>query len=231
MAMKVVLLPGLHGTGDLFEDFVDALPDGLAAQVVGYPKDVSLSYPELLELVKGVAPASEPFVVVAESFSTPLAIQFAAGNPESLKGVVLAAGFATCPVRGLLRFLAPILSPVLGHLPVSEVAARIAVPRGRVPHPLQDRMRGAIVSVRPRVLMDRVRAVVACNVLEELCGIRVPVLYLQSKQDRIVDPVCLDEMRHAKPEMEVVVLDGSHILLQTMPEQTAGIVADFVRRL
>lgn len=229
--MKLILLPGLHGSGDLFEDFVDALPDGLAAQVVGYPKDVSLSYPELLEFVRGLVPAYEPFVIVAESFSTPLAILFAAGNPENLRGIVLSAGFARSPVRGLLRFLAPILAPILGLVPVSGVAARIAVPRLAVTQPLEDRLRGAIASVGPRVLMDRVRVVVACNVLEELRGIRVPVLFLQSRHDRIVNAVCVDEMRRAKPEMAVVVLDGSHILLQTMPERTAEIVADFVRQL
>jgi hypothetical protein len=46
-----------------------------------------------------------------------------------------------------------------------------------------------------------------------------------------VNPVCLEEMRRVKPEIEVVVLNGAHILLQLMPRQSAEIVARFARQL
>jgi hypothetical protein len=38
-------------------------------------------------------------------------------------------------------------------------------------------------------------------------------------------------MRRVKPEIEVVVLNGAHILLQLMPRQSAEIVARFARQL
>lgn len=229
--IRLVLLPGMYGTGDLFADFVKALPGVFAAQVVEYPNDISLSYPELLNLVRSCVPTSEPFVIVAESFSTPLAIQFAATNPPNLRGLVLCAGFATSPVRGLLRFLGTFLAPLLSYLPVSKIAGRIAVFGSIVPEQLQSGLRDAVSSVRPDVLMDRVQTVVACNALEELREVRVPVLYMQARHDRLVNAVCLEEIRRAKPEVEVVVLDGTHVLLQQMPRETAEIVANFVRRL
>ena len=221
----------MYGTGNLFADFVKALPNTFSAQVVEYPNDISLSYPELLDLVRFCVPTSEPFVIVAESFSTPLAIQFAATNPPNLKGVVLSAGFATSPVRGLLRFLAPFLAPILSHFPVNEFGASIVLYGSTAPKELITRVREAIVSVKPQVLMDRVRAVVACNVLGELREIRVPILCMQARQDGLVDSVCLEEIRRVKPEIEVVVLDASHMLLQGVPRETAEIVANFVRRL
>ncbi len=79
--------------------------------------------------------------------------------------------------------------------------------------------------------MDRVRAVVACNALDDLGSVNVPVLYLQARYDRLVNPACLAEMRQVKPEIEVSVLDSSHMLLQQVPSEAAQIVADFVRRL
>lgn len=79
--------------------------------------------------------------------------------------------------------------------------------------------------------MDRVRTVVACNALEELREVKAPILYMQARHDRLVNAVCLEEIRRAKPEVEVVVLDGTHVLLQQMPRETAEIVAEFVRRL
>jgi pimeloyl-ACP methyl ester carboxylesterase len=221
----------MYGTGELFADFVEALPSTFAAQVAGYPNDIFLSSAELLDLVRSTVPASDPYVIVAESFSTPLAIQFAATNPPNLKGLVLSAGFATSPVRGLLRFLTPFLAPILSHLPVNEFGVTIVLFGSTAPQALQARVRAAIVSVKPKVLMDRVRAVVACNALAELREINVPVLYMQARRDGLVNAVCLEEIRRVKPEIEVVVLDGSHMLLQTMPQQTAEIVANFVRRL
>lgn len=229
-ATKLVLLPGMHGTGELFADFVRALPAGFAAQVVEYPNDISLSYAELLELVRALIPA-EPYVIVAESFSTPLAIQFAATNPPNLKGVVLCAGFATSPVRRLLRWLAPYLAPVLAYFPVNEFGARLMLFGSTAPEDLNERIRTAIASGRPKVLMDRVKAVVACNVLGELREIKLPMLFMQAKHDGLVNAICLKEILAVKPGIEVVVLDGSHMLLQQMPRRTAEIVADFVRRL
>ena len=228
---KLVLLPGMYGTGSLFADFVKELPGVFVAQVVEYPNDISLSYPELLDLVRFCVPTSEPFVIVAESFSTPLAIQFAATNPPNLKGVVLSAGFATSPAQGFLRFLGKYLAPLLGHLPVSKIAGRIAVFGSTAPERLQSSLRDAVASVRPRVLMDRVQTVVACDALEQLRAVKVPILYMQSRYDRLVNVACLEDILRVKPEIEVVVLDGSHLLLQQMPRETAEIVADFVRRL
>lgn len=229
-AIKLVLLPGMHGSAELFTDFIAALPDGFVAQAVGYPNDVSLSYSELLEFVEGTVPA-ESFVIVAESFSTPLAIQFAAQAPPNLKGLILAAGFATSPVRGWLQALTPFAAPALARLPVSGIAARIGAPRAAGFEPLMDRVRITTAAIRPKVLMDRIQSVVACNALEQLRAIKVPMLCLQSRHDRVVNAVCVEEMRRAKPEMKVLVLDGPHLLLQAMPQQTADIVADFIRRL
>lgn len=232
---KLVLLPGMYGTGELFADFAEALPDSILTQAVGYPNDVSLSYAVLRNLVQSrvqswVSP-SEPYVIVAESFSTPLAIQFAATNPANLKGLVLSAGFATSPIRGFLRFLTPFLAPLLSYLQVNKFGAKVVLFGSTAPETLKSRARAAIASVEPKVLMDRVRAVVACDVLEDLRKIKVPMLYIQARRDRLVNAICLEEIRRAKPEVEIIVLDGTHMLLQQMPHQTAQIVASFLRRL
>jgi pimeloyl-[acyl-carrier protein] methyl ester esterase len=231
MGIKLILLPGMHGSAALFDEFIAALPDGLMAHAIGYPNNVIQSYPDLLEFLSHKIAASEPYVIVAESFSTPLAIQFAAQNPPNLKGLILAAGFATSPVRGPLQALTPFVAPALGRLPISGIAARIGAPRAAGYEPLMARVRAATAAIQPKVLMDRIQSVVACNALAQIGQISVPVLCLQSRRDRVVHAVCVEEMRRAKPDMDVMVLDGPHLLLQAMPRQTAEIVADFVRRL
>ncbi len=99
------------------------------------------------------------------------------------------------------------------------------------PDSILGNLRAAINSVRPAVMVDRARSALACNVLDDLHGVNVPILYMQAAYDRLVNPVCLEEMRCVKPEMEVVVLNGAHILLQLMPRQSAEVVSSFARRL
>ena len=107
----------MHGSSGLFSDFVSALPSWIETRVLSYPGDVPSSKSELLHLIRSFVPASEPFVVLAESFSTPLSIEFAATGPHHLKGLILCAGFATSPLRGITRIVARYLVPFLPYLP------------------------------------------------------------------------------------------------------------------
>jgi pimeloyl-ACP methyl ester carboxylesterase len=87
----LVLLPGMDGTGELFANLVDAMPEPFELITVRYPTDQELSYSELKAFVQAACPVSRPFVLLAESFSTPAAIQYAATMPPNLCGLVLCA--------------------------------------------------------------------------------------------------------------------------------------------
>ena len=226
-----MLLPGMHGAGELFSDFMRALPGDFASSARSYPKDVCLSYADHLRAIEDSAVDFGPFVMLGESFSSTIAIQFAGKRPRNLKGLVLSAGFATSPVRGFLQWIAPAVVPVLSCLPVNKIGARVMVPGEMRPGSPPARMRDAIAAVRPKVLMDRVQSVLACDALEDLRRIEVPVLYLQARYDGLVNSVCLKEMRQVKPDIEVEVFNSSHMILQEKPQEAAEIVARFVRRL
>lgn len=49
---KLTLLPGLDGTGLLFQPLLDALGDSVRVQVIRYPLDQYLTVPELAMLVR-----------------------------------------------------------------------------------------------------------------------------------------------------------------------------------
>src|ERR1700678_115896 len=69
LSAKLVLLPGLDGTGKLFVEFLMALDLGSSAQVVSYPPDIPLGYDELEPLVRAALPTRGRFVILGESFS------------------------------------------------------------------------------------------------------------------------------------------------------------------
>jgi pimeloyl-ACP methyl ester carboxylesterase len=229
MNMKLVLLPGMDGTGNLFADFVKALPPEFKTVIVRYPADFCLSYPELMGIVRSASPDSEPFVLLAESFSTPLAIQYAATNSSYLKGLVLCAGFATSPVRGWRRFVCSLLSPVVFSLPLSEFVIEFML-LGRGAHrSLISSVQVAIRSVRPKVLLARFRAVLGCDVRAELSKITLPILYVMGKEDRLVPASCLEEIQRVNRRTTVAEVSGPHLILQREPLQTAEEVTRFVQ--
>ena len=59
--VSLVVLPGLDGTGQLFEDFVSALGKDIEVIVVSYPPDKLLDYAELETVARSCLPADKPF--------------------------------------------------------------------------------------------------------------------------------------------------------------------------
>ena len=245
---KIVLLPGLDGTGCLFKGFIEALPSQFRTQNVVYPREEFLSYAELLSLI---VPSEEAFVLVAESFSTPLAIKFAAANPPHLKALVLCAGFASRPIRSCLGLvssllvpplvqwlvqwlvptLVPGLAPGLLRASLPSVVARCFMVGWHASGELVAEVQDAVSRVAPSVLAARIRAVLGCDARSELAQITVPILYLQATRDRLVSATCLDEIQRIKPQVSAIAIPGPHLILQREPQKAAQIVAKYLQAL
>jgi pimeloyl-[acyl-carrier protein] methyl ester esterase len=224
-----VLLPGMDGTGALFSEFIAMLPATFEAVAVSYPTERYLPYSELEGIVRAACPVSEPYMLVAESFSTPLAIQYAATNPAKLEGLVLCAGFASSPVKGWWRFLGSLFAPLVFRIPLPNLVAKLWLVGPDAPTSLVMAVRDAISSVQPWVLAARLRAVLGSDVRGAVGKIGVPMLYLQAKQDRLVSASCLEIIQRSKPDVAVVTLDGPHLLLQKHPLKAAEVVMEFAR--
>jgi pimeloyl-ACP methyl ester carboxylesterase len=221
----------MDGTGELFADFIKALPDSFETASVRYPTDICLSYAGLMTFVRSVTDASRPFVLIAESFSTPLAIQFAATNPQNLKGLVLCAGFASSPVRGWFRFLGSLFSPFLFRVKLTEFAVKRWLVGPNASPALLSAVKAAISSVKPNVLSARLCAILDCDARTELTQVTVPILYLQANQDRLIPVSCFDEIRRINPQTSVTKISGPHLLFQREPQKTAEVVARFIQQL
>lgn len=227
--LNIVLLPGMDGTGKLFQEFVTALPESLKTVIVRYPTEQHISYVELENLVRTACPASEQYILLSESFSTPLAVKFAASNPANLAGLVLCAGFASSPVKGWRRFLGHLFAPLVFHLPLSNFAARQWLVGPDAPSSLLAAVRAAVASVQPRVLAARLQALLRCDVRTELGQIEVPILYFQGIGDRLVSASCLGEIRRIKPQVKVASIVGPHLLLQRQPHRCAEAMVEWAK--
>ncbi len=228
-ALRLVLLPGMDGTGALFRPFLDALPADIETHVVSYPRDELLEYADLLPLVGDVAPSSEPYVLVAESYSGPAAIEFAGTGPSCLRALVLCASFASNPLPALTRWLGRLARPALFRVPMPRAVVRRLLVGMDCPDELVDDVRSAIESVSPAVLTHRMRQILGVNAAPTLSALSVPVLYVAGSSDRLVGKRGLGQIAAHAPGLSSVVLDGPHLLLQVRPEEAAREIVEFAR--
>lgn len=149
----------------------------------------------------------------------------------NLKAIVLCAGFATSPVKGLHRVFCGLLTPILVRTRLPKFAARFWLAGENAPPLLIRAIQNAIASVEPKVLEARLCDVLACDVRAELKQVTVSILYIQAKQDRLVDTDSAEIIRQIKPRTEIVTLDGPHLLLQSEPEAAAKVISQFIQRL
>jgi pimeloyl-ACP methyl ester carboxylesterase len=221
----------MDGTGKLFAAFRAALPDEYEIEILRYPGDRFLSYSELEDFVWSACPATEPFVLIAESFSTPLAIRCAARAQENLKALILCAGFVESPVKGWRRVAVRILAPLLFRLPLPAVAAKFWLIGFSAPPHLIQTIRSVVASVSPKVLSARLRAVVGCDARAAFKQVQAPVLYLQARADRLVEASCVEAILGIHPSVRVELLNGPHLLLQREPLKAAQVVMSFLQTL
>jgi pimeloyl-[acyl-carrier protein] methyl ester esterase len=230
--VTLVLLPGLEATGNLFADFISRLPSTQKVIIGKYPTQKFLSYDQLLPLIAEMVPRETPFVLIAESFSTPLATMFAATRPANLLRLVMCAGFVTNPA-GNWTFLGRVLSrrAVLRIPPPSWFLHRFVM--GNNPPPsLESNFRRALRVVDAEVLAARLRAILNCDTREELSRTKIPLLYIQAGRDRLVSPECFAEIQRVRPDAELIKIpDAPHLVLQREPQKCADEIVQFVAKL
>lgn len=228
---RLVLLPGLHGTAELFPPFLRALPRGVDAEVVEYPGDRPLGYDEILPLVRAALPRTGPFALVAESFGGPLAIRIAADAPPNLRAIVLCATFARNPIPSALRWTRSLARPGVTGLPLTRAFVRAFMTGSRAPAEVVDAVQEVSRRAVPAITARRLREVLDVDVRPLLPRVRVPTLYLRAAGDRLVSSRCgAGPIVAGIPGCEQIVLDGPHLLLEVRPAESIRAILEFLRR-
>ena len=176
--MKLILPPGLDGTGRLFEPLVQALPSHISPVVISYPNDKPLSYAELLRFVERLVPSNEGYVLLAESFSGPVAIEISATHPANLKALILSATFVSNPAL-ISQSMSFLLRELFFMLEPPQVVVSRYLLGEKPPIDLVETFRSAKRSVPPEVLAFRMRSFMNADVRRAFAACRLPILYLR----------------------------------------------------
>ncbi|WP_437522168.1 alpha/beta fold hydrolase [Sorangium sp. So ce726] len=228
--LRLLLLPGLDGTGALFEPFLSTLPADIAPEVISYPADRALDYDALEELVAARLPADGPYALLGESFSGPLALRLACRSAGQLVGVVLVATFVTNPVWPVPSLARHLVGPWLFRRRAPELVSRRYLVGARASAAWLERVAANVETVDPAVMAARVREVLSVDARAALQGCAAPLLYLGAAGDTLVPPRVLRELRRMRPDLECVTVDAPHLVLQLAPEASARAIEGFLRR-
>ena len=224
--MKIVLLPGLDGTGILFNPLIDALPDNTDSLIIDYPANEKLSYSKLVDYVIDQLP-NEKFVLVGESFSGPIAYQIAHFMPDKVVSVIFVATFLSNPRKLLLKASSFLPISLLLSIPIPTFIIKMLLLDSSANTNIINLFKKSLKQVSPNVLSFRLQEIAKLANRHQLCGINS--IYIQATDDKLVPNNCIKDFKAMFSNLKIFKVKGSHFILQTNPIACAEIITNEIR--
>jgi pimeloyl-ACP methyl ester carboxylesterase len=205
---------------------MERLPATIRPLALNYPRAGPHGYRALLDIVRSQLADVSRYVVLASSFSGPLAVMLAAAEPRRVQGMILAATFVSSPSLLLARMRVAVRTPLVAAIRLTR-RLPIWILRSQ-----QDALRIAKQETWSRVgareLAARARAALAADVRDALSRCQQPVLSVTYDADEVVSPRCGDEIRRYCTHARHVTLPGGHLAVFHDPEPLAAQIVRFV---
>lgn len=221
-------LPGLHGSAELFAGVKSAVSSGVTVECIDLPCQGDQHYAILSAWLDEHLLAGRPRLLIAESFSGPIALRLAALRPDEVCGVVLAASFCDAPINpGIallpLRPLFMVKPPLqaLRHFLIGDDASNDEVTQ----------LRSVIQKTPSGTLASRVRTVLELQEQDNPPLPDVPMLILQAQDDNLVPWDAQQRLEACYPEASVHWVESPHLILQQHPKQCLQCIENFAEEI
>lgn len=220
--MELVLLPGMDGTGMLFQPLIRVLGENIKINIVQYPCNEELSYNELCVFVKERLPRRQEFILVAESFSGPIAYRLATESIPNLKSIIFVASFLEAPRPILLSVLKLLPLTFFFRIPIPDLITKQIFLGPNASPSLVKLFKEALGQVKPSVLAYRLRAISSLKASGP--ALQIPCCYIQAKSDMLVPVKSFQPFERLIPQIKVYRIEGPHFVIQANPESCARII-------
>ena len=215
--MLIILLPGMDGTGHLFDAFLKCLSTGNPTKVVSYPDQAYLSYEQLEQLVIRELPVSGKYIIIAESFSGPIALRLANRAQGDLVAIVLVSSFAYRPLGWKGSLLARLPLSVILRMPFPDFVLRTFLLGGSASADDLSSTRRVIDHVRPQVLAGRLKEALTSDYGKHQIHATVRVVAVFAEYDRLLGRRSRQSVAEVCPTAEIEVVRAPHLALQVAP--------------
>jgi pimeloyl-ACP methyl ester carboxylesterase len=223
--MRLILLPGMDGSGELFAPLLPYLADDYT--VISLPQSGVQDYATLTAFVEQQLP-DEPYVLLAESFSGPIADRIAMKRPDHLAGAIFVVTFLSPPAPWLASIANALPLKKLLRLPFSSLAIR-GLFLGNADKLLLQLFRRLLERIPEAVLQRRIQAIGELENRDERSTL--PALYIQARGDRLVPEGKWFEFEQRFNKARRVIFDGPHCILQRRPVECAEVIIRFIEKL
>jgi pimeloyl-ACP methyl ester carboxylesterase len=96
---------------------------------------------------------------------------------------------------------------------------------------LRSELTAALATSSNSILNERLKAALQVDLTDNVRNLKLPMLYLQASEDRIVPNITGDELVRSALNGSLVEIQGPHMLLQAAPKLCAEAVRRFVATL
>jgi len=185
-----------------------------------------MDYDDLTSLVHSLLP-KEDFILIAESFSGPIAVKIASLRPPRLRAIVLVASFITNPVKPFSA-----LAKIAVQMPRPPMFPQWLIRKifftSDAPASLVRQFTSIIKSIPHCLLRHRLLCILNSDVSKDFTNCQLPILYLQGERDRLISKSIPDLMRKLQPSMSIDQLDTGHLVLQSAPVSAFRLINNFI---
>ena len=239
--VDLILLPGLHGSDALFASFEEELQNvsdkselEIQTLTLHYPTDDSQSYSSLLNWLSTeidlIKPRKQKTVILAESFSTPLALMLADRYPSIIQAVIIVGGFCSSPIVNNTAVAALSLIPLrpLFMLKPPKAAIKHYLTGNEVSPAFVKNVQDIIRKAPAKTISNRVRAILDLD--ESMCPNLpdTPILLLQAEDDGIIPWETQNALENHFPHADSHWIESPHFILQTHPKLAAQHILKFL---
>jgi pimeloyl-ACP methyl ester carboxylesterase len=222
--LKLVLLPGLDGTGNLFGPLLRSL-SGFDCKIIALPETGDQDYPSITQSILKCLP-EENFILIAESFSGPIGAALANECIKNLKGIIFVATFLSAPRKMLLGLARHLPLTYLSLLPLTSYFYKKWFLGSDASRELTDLFQSTVRALPTNLIKARLNSIYALDGSTGSCDL--PAMYVKASLDKLVPESKISEFRYRFKHIIVKTVDGPHFILQANPIACAEAISEFI---
>lgn len=220
---KLVLLPGMDGTGELFEAFLSNFDGDYI--VIPLPQSGSQDHAFLANIIKEQLPTQD-YILLAESFSGGIIPELLKKSHPHMKGVIFIASFLSSPNQFLLSIAKLLPIKTLASATLSTIFHKFFFFGQGVSKEFLSKFITVTKSIPDLVLKSR---------LEVMSQQRIPTttsdkpsVYIQACSDRLISSQKSGEFIKVFTNIKYIKIEGPHFILQAQPKESARLITEAI---
>ncbi|MER2491609.1 alpha/beta fold hydrolase [Catenovulum sediminis] len=218
--MKVLLIPGMDGTGELFGPLLAELPSDVVSQVICL-NDLITQTPIEQAVEIAALLGSEEVIILSESYSGYIAYHLSLLPNLNIKHVIFAASFLENPTW-LSHFskLLPLDFVRSGLIP--DIVLSFVLFAQCNDKKLVKLFKASLKSIDNSKLRHRLSVI--ANLVRPSESMSVPCTYVQANSDYLVSKKSVDVFKELCININVVRANGGHFIVQSNPDYFSKLI-------